>query len=199
MTPISNEWAHHWPKRIIAAAALLLFCILPARAQEGAQTPPKVEVRATFGAAGFGDELANPHVVAGGTARFYVTRRTSVESEMLYMRNSDDDQDYLFMPGVAYDLTDSTKKIVPYVVGGVGVLRHRGRYYGSDFVTGQPRVYDTSYTTWTVGVGGGVKIFLNDRLFIAPDARLGYAGSEPTARATFSVGYVLSGRRRERR
>jgi len=176
---------------------LVLCCFFPARAQQDDLTPPKVEVKATFGAAGFGDELDTTHVVAGGAVRFYLTRRFSVEPELLYMRHSADDQDYLFTPGVAYDLSDPTKRVVPYVAGGVGVFHHRGRFFGNDFNTGQPRVFDTSSTTWAATGGGGVKIFLSDRLFIAPDARLGVVGgSEPTMRGTVSLGYVLSGRGR---
>ena len=182
MTPTSNARARRSPGRIIAAAALILFCLFPARAQQGDLTPPRVEVKATFGASGFGEEISNPHVVAGGSVRFYVTRRFSVEPELLYMRGSSNDQDYVFTPGVAFDLTDPTKRAVPYVAGGVGAFHHRGRF--------------TSSTSWTAGAGGGVKIFLNDRLFIAPDARLGFVGSEPTVRGTVSLGYVLSGRRR---
>jgi hypothetical protein len=169
--------------RPILAAALALLCFSQARAQEGDLTPPKVEVKATFGASGFGDEISYPHVVAGGAVRFYVTRRFSVEPEFLYMRQSANDQDYVFTPGVAYDLTDPTNRAVPYIAGGVGAFHHRGRF--------------TSSTAWTGNVGAGVKIFLNDRLFIAPDARLGVVGSsEMMARGTVSIGYVLSGRRR---
>jgi hypothetical protein len=182
MTPTSNARARYSPGRIIAAAALVLFCLLPARAQQGDLTPPKVEVKATFGAAGFGDEISHPHVVAGGSVRFYLTRRLSFEPELLYMRGSADDQDYVFTPGFAYDLTNPTKRAVPYVAGGVGAFHHRGRFASS--------------TSWMGSGGGGVKIFLNDRLFIAPDARLGFVGSEPTLRGTVSLGYVLSGRRR---
>ena len=182
MTPTSNERTRHSRGRIIAAAALLLLCFSHARAQEGDLTPPRVEVRATLGAAGFGDEIEYPHVVAGGSVRFYVTRRLSVGTELLYMRRSRADQDYLFTPTVAYDLTDSTKKAVPYIIGGVGAYQRRGRF--------------TSPTTWSADAGAGVKIFLNDRLFIAPEARIGYVGYEATARATVSVGYVISGRRR---
>jgi opacity protein-like surface antigen len=196
MTQTSTGRAHYPLRRTAGAAALVLLCLLPARAQQGELTPPKVEVKATFGAAGFGEELDTPHVVAGGSARFYLTRRFSVEPELLYMRNGPDDQDYLFTPNVAYDLSDPTKGVVPYVAGGVGVFHHRGRFFGNDFDTGQPRVFDTSSTTWAVTAGGGVKIFLSDRLFIAPDARLGYVRSEPTVRGTVSLGYVLSGRSR---
>ena len=183
MTPTLPARARHSRGRIIAAAAFLLFCFSHARAQEGRLTPPRVEVRATFGAAGFGDELEYPHVVAGGSVRFYITRRFSVEPELLYMRRSADDQDYLFVPAVAYDLADPRKRVVPYVIGGVGAFQHRGRF-------------GTSPTTWSADAGAGVKIFLNDRVFVAPEARIGYVGYEATARATVSVGYVLSGRRR---
>ena len=196
MKPTWNEHTRGLTRPILAAA-LALLCFSQARAQQGDLTPPKVEVKATFGAAGFGDELSDPHVVAGGSARFYVTRRFSVEPELLYMRDGEDDQDYLFTPNVAYDLSDPTRRVVPYVAGGVGVFHHRGRFFGNDFNTGQPRVFDTSSTTWAVTGGGGVKIFLNDRLFIAPDVRLGVIGrSEATARATVSLGYVISGRSR---
>ena len=169
--------------RPILAAALALLCFSQAHAQQDDLTPPKVEVKATFGASGFGDELDTPHVVAGGSVRFYLTRRFSVEPELLYMRGSANDQDYVFTPGVAYDLTDPRGKVVPYIAGGVGAFHHRGRF--------------TSSTTWTATGGGGVKIFLTDRVFIAPDARLGVVGrSEMTARGTISLGYVISGRSR---
>ena len=196
MSSTPNGRAHALSEHVIAAAVLVLCCFFPARAQQGDLTPPKVEVKATFGGAGFGDELSDPHVVAGGSVRFYLTRRFSVEPELLYMRDSSDDQDYLFTPGVAYDLSDPTKRVVPYVAGGAGVFQHRGRFFGNDFNTGQPRVFDTSSTTWAVTAGGGVKIFLSDRLFIAPEARFGFVRSEPTMRGTVSLGYVLSGRSR---
>lgn len=183
--------------RLSLAAALALLCFSQAHAQQGELTPPKVEVKATFGAAGFGDELDTPHVVAGGSVRLYLTRRFSVEPELLYMRNGGNDQDYLFTPNVAFDVTDPTGRVVPYVAGGGGVFHHRGRFFGNDFNTGQPRVFNTSSTTWAATAGGGVKIFLSDRLFIAPDARLGVVGrSEPTIRGTVSLGYVISGRSR---
>lgn len=185
MPPTSNERAHCAPKRIIAAAAFLLCCFFPAHAQQDALTPPKVEVKATFGSAGFGDELEYPHFVVGGSVRFYLTRRLSVGPELLYMRRSRDDQDYLFTPAVAYDLTDPRKKVVPYIIGGVGAYQRRGRF--------------TSPTTWSADAGGGVKIFLNDRLFVSPELRLGYVGYEATMRGTVGIGYVISGRRRESR
>src|SRR6185503_16133295 len=141
--------------------ALVLFCFLPAFAQEDDLTPPKAEMRLTVGASGFtSDQGRIPHGVGGASLRFYVTRRVSVEPEFLYMRNSADDQDYLSQVSVAYDLTDPSKRVVPYVIGGIGVLHHRGRFFGADFVTAQPRVFDTSFTQPAASAGGGVKLFL---------------------------------------
>ena len=95
-------------------------------------------------------------------------------------------------PNVAFDFTDPTKRFVAYGIAGVGVLHHKGRFFGNDFVTGAPRVFDTSVTTWTASAGGGVKMFLTKRLFVSPELRV---GSEPTVRATINVGYVFAGRR----
>jgi len=107
------------------------------------------------------------------------------------MRNSPDDQDYLAQASVAYDLTDPTKRVVPYVIGGIGGLHHSGRFFGVDFVTRQPRVFDVSYTSVAASAGAGVKIFLTNRLFIAPEGRVGY---QPSLRGTISIGFVFSGR-----
>ena len=170
------------------SAALLLFCFSPAMAQEDSPRP-KAEIRLTGGVSGFtSDNGRIPHAVGGESFRVYVTRRISVEPEFLYMRNSPNDQDYLTQVSVAYDLADSTKRFVPYVVAGAGVLRHRSEFFGADFDTGQPRIFDTSYTSFAASAGGGVKMFLTKRFFIAPEGRVGY---QPSLRATVSVGYVF--------
>ena len=180
-------------KYLTMSAALTLFCFLPVFAQKQDVTPPKAEIKLTVGAAGFGtDQGSIPHGLAGGSVRIYVWKRLSIEPEFLYLRNSPNDQDYIIQPNVAYDLTDPTKKFVPYLVGGAGVIHHRGRFFGEDFTTRQPRVFDTSFTGWTASAGAGVKIFLTKRLFIAPEARV---GREPSVRGTVSIGYVFSGRR----
>lgn len=181
-------------KCVIMSAALTLSCFLPVFAQQEDLTLPKAEIKLTVGAAGFtSDQGRIPHGLAGASLRIYVTRRVSVEPEFLYMRNSPEDQDYLAQVGAAYDLTDPTKRIVPYVIAGIGVLHHRGRFFGVDvFGTGQPRVFDTSFTAPAASAGAGVKIFLTKRLFIAPEARV---GRQPSVRATISIGYVFFGRK----
>lgn len=177
---------------VFMSSAFALFCYLPAFAQQEEPTRPKAEARVTVGASGFtADDGHIAHAVGGAAVRIYVTRRVSVEPEFLYMRNSPDDEDYLSQVSVAYDLVEPTRRVVPYVVAGGGVLHHRGQFFGADFVTGQPRVFDQSYTSAAVSAGAGAKIFITRRLFIAPEGRIGY---QPNLRATISIGYVFSGR-----
>jgi hypothetical protein len=177
-----------------ATAMLMTLCLMSNASAQESLSPPKVEVKVTAGGASFGFDDTTGHSAVGGAIRIYLTKRLSVEPEFMYMRGGPNDQDYFFTPSVAYDLTDPSGKYVPYLVAGVGVERHTGKFFGADFDTGEPFVLDTSFTTWSAGVGAGVKIFLTDRLFVAPEARV---GREPTVRGTVSVGYVLSGRRRK--
>ena len=178
-------------KYFFVAAIVLLAGVNPLLAQEPQElTPPKVEAKVIAGGANFREDI--PHGLVGGAVRFYVTKRLSIEPEYLYLRHAEDDQDQIFQPNVAYDFTDPRKRFVAYGIAGVGALHHKGRFLGNDFVTGAPVLFDTSFTTWTASVGGGVKIFLTDRFFISPEVRV---GREPSVRGTINVGYVFSGRK----
>jgi len=190
---IFSKSLDHWTagKYVLAVGLFLVSCATPLFAQQSRQlTRPKVEGKVIFGSAIFDEDLE--HKLVGGAVRVYVTKRLSIEPEFLYMRHSNDDQDYIVQPNVAFDFTDPTKRFVAYGIAGAGVLHHKGRSFGNDFTTGAPRVFERSVTTWTAGAGGGLKIFLTNRLFVSPEFRL---GSEPTVRATINVGYVFAGRR----
>jgi hypothetical protein len=110
------------------------------------------------------------------------------EPELNYMRRSSNDQDYVVQPNVVYEINSVGDRVVPYLIGGVGVIRHKSVFHEYDFVTGAPVTFDTSYTTWSTSVGAGLKVFLSKHLFVAPEARV---GREPTVRATVSFGYVF--------
>jgi hypothetical protein len=138
----------------------------------------RVEARATAGHAAFVDESFLHHFAAGGSVRFYVTRRLSFEPEFLYLRNTSRDQDWVVLPNVVFDLTRRDARVKPYVVGGVGMLWNRS-------LTG--RGYYTSSEALVSG-GLGAKIFLTERWFVAPEVRIGV---EPFVRVTGSIGYVL--------
>ncbi len=142
-----------------------------------------VEVKGTLGYSLFPDNAALHHFVGGGSARFYFTRRLAFEPEFLYMYRDASDQDFHLVPNIAFDLRSRGSRVQPYVVGGVGLELHRE-------LTG---VGPYTSKSWTFGGGLGTKFFLNDRWFVAPEARLGW---EPVLRITANVGYVFSGRKR---
>ena len=174
----------------ICAVVFGLFCFSGAvMAQE--VSPPRAEVRGTVCFSDFSDFGELRHTVVGGSLRYYLTRRLSIEPELLYMRRSRQDEDYVIVPHIAFDLRDPREGVVPYVIGGVGLLHHRGRF---SRVTPSGTVTDTvTSNTWSANGGAGVKIYLTDRLFVAPDVRVGW---EPVLRGSVSIGYTFSGRER---
>ena len=155
---------------------LLLAMLVPAGLACG---QIRSEVRGTFGHAAFIDESYLNHFVVGGSARFYLTRRLSVEPELLYMRESRRDQDWVLVPNVAFDFRRPDARVVPYVIGGAGLLRNKQTFGNWSYAA----------NSWTVGGGFGAKIFLTERLFVSPEVRI---GTEPIFRLTGSIGFVLS-------
>ena len=137
-----------------------------------------MELRGTVGYSNFLDEGPLHHLVTGGSARFYVTNRLAVEPEFLFMYRSRQDIDFQVIPNVVFEFTKRESRFQPYAIGGVGLQRHRE-------LTGVGYYWSNS---WTGSAGIGTKIFLSDRLYVAPEFRLGL---EPIVRITGSVGYVF--------
>lgn len=165
---------------VVSALILIMGCALNICAQETAE--PLVEVKAIVGGADFvaGDDQSIGHSMVGAALRIYVSKHFGIEPEYLYMRHGSSDYDQAFNLNVAYDFRDhNTRKFVPYLIGGGGFTNTRNRFGGSDFSNG----------TWTANFGGGLKVFLTKRLFVAPEVRLGH---EPAFRASVNIGYVIS-------
>jgi len=137
-----------------------------------------MELRGTVGYSNFLDEGPLHHLVTGGSARFFVTNRIAVEPEFLFMYRSSRDMDFQVIPNVVFEFTKRESRFQPYAIGGVGFQRHRE-------LTGTGYYWSNS---WTGSGGIGTKIFLSDRLYVAPEFRLGL---EPIVRITASVGYVF--------
>ena len=153
-------------------AFLLTLCLAaPLVAQRGA-----VDARGTIGWTTFLDESSQSHLFTGGAVRYYLTDRFSVEPEVFFLYKDETDKDVGFQANVAYDFARRGSRVVPYVIGGVGVLK--------TYLKFGPSRFDT--TEAVVSGGGGAKIYLNDRWFVAPEARLGL---ETIARVTVSLGY----------
>lgn len=174
----------------ICTSAVLITLLVTSQvvAQESA-SQPRAEIKFTVGASEFGDDGESyPHFVAGTAVRIRISRHWSIEPEFNYMRRSSNDQDYVVQPNVVYEFNPLGDRVVPYLIGGVGVIRHKSVFHGSDFVTGAPVTFDTSYTTWSASAGAGLKVFVSKHLFVAPEARV---GRQPIARANVSIGYVF--------
>ena len=137
-----------------------------------------MELRGTVGYSNFLDEDPLHHLVTGGSARFYVRNRIAIEPEFLFMYRSRQDIDFQVIPNVVFDFTKRESRFQPYAIGGVGLQRHRE-------LTGIGYYWSNS---WTGSAGIGTKIFLSDRLYVAPEFRLGL---EPIVRITGSIGYVF--------
>ena len=152
-----------------ALAALLMLSAVPLSAQR------QVDVKGSIGIASFLDESFDHHLLTGASARFYITRRFSIEPEVLYLRRGRTHSDIIIMPNVVWDF--GGERVVPYVTGGIGLLRTSDGGFIGGF----------SHTEGTISVGIGTKIYLNDRWFVAPEARLGF---EAHVRASVGVGYT---------
>lgn len=135
-----------------------------------------IDLKGSIGYTGFVDEGAENHLHTGLAARFYVTRRFSVEPEFQYLYQSSRHDDLVAVANLAWDFR--TGRAVPYVSGGIGVMRSRFKGFTPTFVSNE-----------TFGqVGGGAKVYLNDSWFISPEARIGW---EPHVRLSVGIGYTF--------
>jgi hypothetical protein len=174
---------------ICASAVLMTLLVTSHVVAQDSDSQPRAEIKMIVGASDFGDDNESyPHFVVGAATRIHISRHWSIEPEFNYMRRSSNDQDYVVQPNVVYEFNSRGDRVVPYLIGGVGVIRHKSVFHGSDFVTGAPVTFDTSYTTWSASAGAGLKVFVSKNLFVAPEARV---GCQPTVRATVSIGYIF--------
>jgi hypothetical protein len=151
----------------MAAAPLRigLLCLFAATAATAA------DVKGSLGWTGFADEDTQQHLLTGGSVRIPIFRGFAIEPEVLYLKGSGRHHDLVLMPNLVWQW--GRGRVRPYVIGGLGLIRS-----------------DTSGFSDTAGfisVGLGTKVYMNDRWFIAPEARLGW---EPHARLSVGVGYT---------
>ena len=145
-----------------------LVCTMPAIAQR------QIDAKGSVGLASFVDESPEHHLLTGGSVRIYLTRRFSIEPEFLYLYR-DKHYDMILMPNFVWDFGGS--RVVPYVTGGLGLQRTTD--------TGFLQSY--SHNEGVITAGAGVKFYLRDRWFIAPEARVGF---EPHIRISAGIGYT---------
>ena len=172
-----------------ASAVFITLLVTSNVVAQDSDSQPRAEIKMIVGASDFGlDNQSYPHLVVGAATRIRISRHWSIEPEFNYMRRSSNDEDYVVQPNVVYEFNRLGDRVVPYLIGGVGVIHHKSVFRGSDFVTGAPVTFDNSSTTLSASAGAGLKVFISKHIFVAPEARVGW---QPTARATVSIGYVF--------
>ena len=154
--------------RWVTIIAVWVALVGAAQAQRG-----RVELRGDVGTTGFLDDFSDRHLLVGASLRAYFTQRLSFQPEYQFL-NGRSHTDSVFMANVAYDLRDSSRRVVPYFLIGAGVV--------------QNRQFRFSTTSSFFSGGFGAKIHLNPRWYVAPDFRVGF---EPHYRFSVGVGYVL--------
>ncbi len=162
---------------------LIGFFLAIFAATSAAQDRQPAAVELTAGYAGFVDDATIDHGVFGGAARFYVSRRLSVGPEIVYMIGPGADRDLYLTGNLTFDLIGPSAgrapRLTPYLVAGGGFFRHTDRFGASTFST----------TEGAVTGGGGIRAWVNDRVYVAGEARIGW---EPHVRFTGVVGFALS-------
>ena len=157
-------------KAILYFVVVLLFTSL-------VQADSKNEVRFIVGKSAFLDEdTPFDHTVFGGAFAIGITERLRIEPQVLYMDGPENDKDFTITGNIAYDLIQS-ERLDLYIVGGAGLLHQRDQI-------GTGPAFSSS--EGTANGGAGIKIKLTDRLFVAPEFRM---GTEPLFLFTVSLGY----------
>jgi opacity protein-like surface antigen len=166
--------------RWVVAGVALAALALPVEARAQGRPAPAVEFAA--GWAGFADEGVVHHSAWGGAARFNLTPRIGIGPELVYMVGPGSDRDLFLTGNLTFDVLapSPSRAVSPFVVVGGGLFRHSDRFVNETY----------SSTEGAFTAGGGLRIRLGDRAYIAPEARVGW---ETHIRLTVAVGVRLGG------
>lgn len=151
-----------------------MFLVLAAAcaAQRG-----RVDLRGDVGWTGFLDDSSQNHLLVGGSAAAYLSPRIYLQPEFQYLQlqrtGPSRHYDLAALASIGVDLRRPSAKVVPYLTVGPGILHTNQGFF--------------SNTAFFVSGGGGVKVFLNDRWYVAPTFRVGW---EPHATFSVGIGYV---------
>lgn len=142
-----------------------------------------IEARATGGVISFADDGTVNQATVGGSLRIYFSRRWSVEPQLMYARRTIStalDSNAILWGNVQLDILHRDRRAAPYWFASPGVVWHTTRF----------GAFSQTNAEAAVGTGVGVRIRLTDRVFVAPQARLGIADGI-FAELTGSIGFVL--------
>ena len=161
---------------IMAFVSILLWPPSDASAQER----PALALETSLGWAEFVDNSTKHHGVLGGGARFYLTPRLAVGPEVVYMAGPGDIRIFMLTGNLSFDLLSTSAngppRLNPYLVAGGGLFQHRDEFPRGTFTSNED-----AFTA-----GGGMRVFLTDRVYIAPEWRVGW---ELHLRTTVAIGF----------
>ena len=163
---------------VVVSLLLVAASVTAAQPARGTTGGPAGTVEFSAGYAGFVDDATIDHGLVGIASRWYLGPRLSIGPEAVYMQGPGGDRDLFLTGNVTWDLfgrNGRSSRVVPFIVGGAGLMRHRARFGTQTFTS----------TEGAFTAGGGVRAGLNDRIFVAGDARLGW---ELHYRVTGTVG-----------
>jgi hypothetical protein len=155
----------------------LILWLLGVAGAASAQDLSRRVMEVSGGFAGFIDESIIPHATLGTALRWDLGRHVSIGPELVFM-NAANDFD-LFLTGKLVVDFRRTRAVSPYFVADGGLMLHRATF---------PREEAFWVQEGAVSFGGGARIAISPRLFVAPEMRIGW---EPHIRFTALVGWRL--------
>jgi hypothetical protein len=152
--------------------ALLLAGAAPAAAQTA------VAAEGAAGYAAFVDDSPIDHWVFAGSARVQLAPRHSVGPEVVYMRGPGFDRDWFVTANYTFDFVrqdaSPSRRVNPFLVAGGGFMYHQDQFFG-----------EFSSTEGAFTAGGGVRVWLSDRVYALGEVRTGW---EPHIRFNGGIG-----------
>jgi hypothetical protein len=162
--------------------ALAFILALGLRAPALAQSLPPPHAEIQTGWAGFVDDAMIHHAAFGGAARWYLTPRIAVGPEVAHLRGPGSDRDVMITGNLTFDLLGPRNgrppRVAPFFTAGGGFEVHSDRFGPTTYSS-----YEGAFTG-----GGGVRVWLTDRVFGTVETRMGW---EPHVRVTGGIGIAL--------
>ena len=162
--------------RVRLAIIAILLLAIPELVRAQSAAVPALTVGG--GWAGFADEGLINHGVFGAGAEWVPTRHLSVGPEVLYMVGPGEDRDLFVLGVLRIGILPLGSPVAPFVTLGAGMMTHSSRFGVESF----------SSTEGAFIVGGGARINVSPRIFIAPEFTMGW---EPHMRVSVNVGVRL--------
>lgn len=150
--------------RMVLAVCAVLVIGMASSAE--AQDRRNGAIEGIGGWAGFVDDDTIDYGIVGAAAKWNVSPRVAVGPELVYMIGPRTGRNLMLTGNVTVDVLDGP--VTPFVVVGAGLFRHSDDF-GNFGLRGRFSSTEGAFTA-----GGGVRIAVGDRFYIAPEARVGW-------------------------